>query len=247
MDMSMVASYAAIGLVTGIASGMFGIGAGSIRIPLLLFTGMPLLNAFATNMVAIPFSTLVGAYMHRAKIQWDIVKSFTTGGLCGIILATYLVGVAPSSVLALVFLLAAVLTAIGLYLDKISATVYDRLRPTPHNLFIGAFFGNVLIGMRGGSGGTLFPPILRSMHVRMHCAIATSLVASFFCSLVALSGYIYRGDALIAPGLILSATAMAGSYIGSIIAINTEGRWLKMGLSMLVLTLACYVVYSEFA
>lgn len=247
MDALLAASYIAIGFSTGIASGLFGIGAGSIRIPLLVLTGMPIINAFATNMVAIPFSTLMGTYMHRTMIRWSVVKVFTLGGLVGILLATYLVGVVPSAVLAFTFLFAASLTVVGLYLDRISTSFYNRLRPTPVNLFAGAFVGNIIIGMRGGSGGTLFPPILRSMHVRMHAAIATSLFASFFCSLVALSGYMYRGDIVLAPGLILASTGIAGSYIGSLIAINTDGRWLKMGLSALVMALACIIVYSEFA
>jgi uncharacterized protein len=82
--------YILIGLATGFFTGMFGIGGGSVRVPLLAMTGMPLINAFATNMFAIPFSSATGAFIHRKNIMWDIVKIFTIGGVLGIIIATFL-------------------------------------------------------------------------------------------------------------------------------------------------------------
>ena len=45
-----------IGLVAGFMSGLFGIGGGAVRIPLLNLVGIPLLSAFAINMFVIPVS-----------------------------------------------------------------------------------------------------------------------------------------------------------------------------------------------
>ncbi|RLE73131.1 MAG: sulfite exporter TauE/SafE family protein, partial [Thermoprotei archaeon] len=41
--------YLFIGLFAGFMSGMFGIGGGSIRTPLLYVAGLPLLSAFGIN------------------------------------------------------------------------------------------------------------------------------------------------------------------------------------------------------
>ena len=175
MDYTQAILFASIGAFTGFFSGLFGIGGGSIRVPLLALTGMPLINAFATNMVAIPFSSTTGAVVQRKNINWKISKYFIPGAVLGIIIATYIVGIVTSKVLAITFFIAALLTVTGLYLDKISHKIYDKIQPTKKNLFATAFTGNLIIGLRGGSGGTLFPPILRAMHVEMHHAIATSL------------------------------------------------------------------------
>jgi uncharacterized membrane protein YfcA len=43
-------------LFAGFMSGMFGIGGGSVRIPLLNLAGLHLLTAFAINLFVIPFS-----------------------------------------------------------------------------------------------------------------------------------------------------------------------------------------------
>jgi uncharacterized membrane protein YfcA len=64
--------YFLIGLISGFTSGMFGVGAGSIRIPLLNFAGLPILEAYGINLFVIPFSSSVAAYSHRANIQYRV-------------------------------------------------------------------------------------------------------------------------------------------------------------------------------
>lgn len=246
MEPLLILTYVGIGLLTGFMSGMFGIGGGSVRIPLLVLTGMPLLSAFATNMFTIPFSSLTGAIVQRENIFWRGAKPFVFGATIAIVIATFLTGVFSSKVLALIFFFAALLTVFGLYLDRINHKLYDKLKPTGINLFFGAFFGNLVIGLRGGSGGSLFPPILRSLHVEMHHAIATSLFTSLITSIFALSIYLFRGDVIFIPALIVAGTNVLGSYLGSKLSMKTESKWLKAGLAIIVFVLAFSVVYSEF-
>jgi uncharacterized membrane protein YfcA len=106
---------------------------------------------------------------------------------------------------------------------------------------------NFIIGMRGGSGGTLFPPLLSAMHVKMHKAVATSHVASFFSSLVALSIYLYNGTALVGEGALMGIAGIAGSYAGSKVSMNTDSDLLRGGLAVLVVALACSVLYNVVA
>lgn len=237
---------AAIGLVTGFCSGMFGIGGGSISIPLLLLTGMELITAFGTSMFAILFSSCAGAYLQRRNIAWRIAKRFTLGAVIGISFATFLVGVISTRILAAIFFLAALLTVLGLYLDRISHRIYAVVRPTSFNLFAGGLLSNLVIGLRGGSGGTLFPPVLRAMHVEMHHAIATSLFAGGCSSLAALLLYYARGDILLFPAAVVAVAAVLGSLLGSRLSLHTGSKWLKAGMAAIVLALALIVVAKEF-
>ncbi|MFT4308459.1 MAG: sulfite exporter TauE/SafE family protein [Candidatus Woesearchaeota archaeon] len=237
---------ALIGLGVGVLTGIFGIGGGSVRIPLLVLTGMPLVVAFATNMFAIPFSSAVGAYIHRRNIAWDSVVPFTIGGVFGIVIATFFVGVVSSRVLAILFFAAAIITVIGLYLDRISHQASSLIERTPRSLFLAALIGNLIIGARGGSGGTLFPPLLRALHIDMHPAIATSLFAGFFSSIAALIIYGIGGHVLVVPGVIIAGFGIIGSIIGSHVSLHIDGKHLAIGLSVTVILLAISVLYGEF-
>lgn len=239
-------TFIAIGIFTGFVSGLFGIGGGSIRVPLLIMTGMPLVNSFATNMFAIPFSSGTGSYVQRKNIEWKVVRSFVMGGTLGILIATFLVGVIASKFLAVIFFFAALLTIFGLYLNKISFKIYNCITPSKINLFLGPFFLNLIIGLRGGSGGTLYPALLHTMHVEMHKAIATSLFTGFFTSFAALSIYLFRGDVMLLPAIIVGITNVIGAYLGSKLSLVTDSKWLKLGLSFIVALLAFYVLYKEF-
>lgn len=61
--------YCCIGLLAGVMNGMFGIGGGSVGIPLLYLGGIPLLSAFAINLFVVPFTSLVSAITQRKNIE----------------------------------------------------------------------------------------------------------------------------------------------------------------------------------
>jgi len=246
VDASTVVMYALIGVATGFLSGMFGIGGGPIRIPLLIMAGMPILQAYATNMFSIPFCSATGAYIHRNNITWKVTKPFTAGGITGISVASFFVGIVPATVLAAFLFFASILTTIGLYLRDLNDALYRKMRPTRPALFGGAMGANFISGMGGGSGGTLFAPLLSALNLPMRNAIATSHVACFFSSLFALSIYAYNGIVLIGPGILMSVTGMAGSFVGSSVSLRTNTATLRAELAILVVALAASVVYRTY-
>ena len=94
-----------IGLIAGFMSGMFGIGGGSVRIPLLNVTGLPLLTAFGINLFVIPFASGVGAISHRKNIDRRIGLNLVVGGSLGSIVGAFLTGLIPTLMLAIIFVL----------------------------------------------------------------------------------------------------------------------------------------------
>jgi uncharacterized protein len=246
MDINQIIIYSIIGIFTGFFTGMFGIGGGSVRIPLLIMTGMPIIIAFGTNMFSIPFTSSTGAYIQRKNIDWEVSKKFTIGAVIGIVIATFLTSIFSSKFLAVIFFSAAIITIFGLYINKINHLIYEKIKPTSKNLFFGGLFANLIIGLRGGSGGTLFPPLLRAMHIKMHNAIATSLFTGIFSSIIALLIYFFRGEIIILPAMIVALTGIIGSIIGSKISIKTQPKFIKLSLALIVLILALYIIYKEF-
>lgn len=236
--------YAGVGLTAGLMSGIFGIGGGSVRIPLLNIFGMPLLSAFAVNMFVIPFAQSVGAYTHRKNIDKNIALHAVIGGVLGSIAGAIFTGLVSTLTLSIIFVAVALLTIVGVYLDRISPKLYQRLTPNWKNIVLGTFVLNLITGMRGGSGGSLFPPFLKSMHLDIHKAIATSLFITIFTASAAIIIYWNRGNILWLPALSVLIGSMIGARIGSNISLKTKPSWLQIGLSVLVVGLALLTVYK---
>lgn len=79
------------GLGTGLLSGFFGIGGGFLIVPgLIASTGMPILNAVGTSLVAVSafgFSTAL-SYMLSGYIDWQLAALFILGGAIGCLFGT---------------------------------------------------------------------------------------------------------------------------------------------------------------
>lgn len=233
-----------IGIAAGFMSGMFGIGGGSIRTPLLYVAGLPLLSAFGINLLVIPFSSLIGAISHRKNINWKLAPYVVMGGAFGSVIGAFLAGLIPTLVLAIIFVVISLLTVSGIYLDRMAPKLAQKINPNAKNMVGGTFFLNLLTGMRGGSGGSLFPPFLRAMRLDMREAIATSLFATIFTATAAVIIYWYRGDIPWLPALAVIIGSIAGARIGSSASLRTKPTWLEIGLSILVVILALIVLFK---
>lgn len=77
---------AVLGLGTGTLSGFFGIGGGFLIVPaLMLATGMPILNAIGSSLVAVTAFglTTAASYAFSGFVDWPLALLFVAGGLVG--------------------------------------------------------------------------------------------------------------------------------------------------------------------
>jgi len=230
--------YLLIGLFSGTMSGMFGIGGGSVRIPLLNLAGLPLLSAFGINFFVIPFSSLVGAVSQRKNIAKEIVIYAIVGGVLGEIIGAISVGFIPTLILAIIFVTLCFIVALGIHLNKIVPRLAKKLIPTKKNIFGSSFLVSFITGLRGGSGGQIFPALFKSLGLDTHQAIATSLTVSIFTAFGAIPIYHHRGNIIWIPALFVLAGSMIGARIGSKVSLKTKPIWLEIGLTVLIIALA---------
>ena len=244
MTIGLILIYFLVGLFAGSMSGIFGIGGGSVRIPLLNLAGIPLISAFAINLFVIPFSSSIGAFTHRKNINKKIAKYVIIGGTLGSLVGAYFVGLISNLILAILFVLTAIITVVGIHFEKIAPHMSKNIHAKRNNLIVFSFILNLITGMRGGSGGSLFPPFLKTMGLNIHKAIATSLFVTIFTALCAILVYWGRGNILWVPALAVLIGSVFGSKMGSKLALRTEPKWLEIGLSVLVIILALLTIYK---
>jgi uncharacterized protein len=80
-----------LGLVTGMLSGFFGIGGGFLIVPaLMLATGMPIINAISSSLVAVTAFGLstAASYAWSGLISWELAGLFIAGGFAGGLIGT---------------------------------------------------------------------------------------------------------------------------------------------------------------
>jgi len=106
IPISQYLKFAVIGLVTGIANGLFGSGGGTIVVPamvLLLKEEEHVAHATAISII-LPL-TLVSAfiYVSNSYIDWNLTVKTMLGGIVGGYLGAKLLNVCPSHVLRKIF------------------------------------------------------------------------------------------------------------------------------------------------
>jgi uncharacterized membrane protein YfcA len=119
MNWSNIPAIAGLGLATGTLSGFFGIGGGFLIVPaLMLATGMSIMNAVSSSLVAVTAFglTTASSYAWSGLISWELAGLFIAGGLVGGLLGTRSARLLAERRGALNIVFAAVIIAVALYM-----------------------------------------------------------------------------------------------------------------------------------
>ena len=109
----------AFGLGTGAFSGFFGIGGGFLIVPGLIgATGMPMINAVGSSLVAVTAFGLTTAanYAWSGLVDWPLAAAFIVGGFGGSFLGTRLAGQLAETKGRLTIVFAALIFVVAFYM-----------------------------------------------------------------------------------------------------------------------------------
>jgi len=91
MTMANMPAVVGLGVATGTLSGFFGIGGGFLIVPaLMLATGMSIMNAVSSSLVAVTAFGLTTAtsYAWSGLVSWPLAALFVAGGVVGGLIGT---------------------------------------------------------------------------------------------------------------------------------------------------------------
>jgi uncharacterized membrane protein YfcA len=86
MSLTNLPAIIGLGLATGTMSGFFGIGGGFLIVPaLMLATGMSIMNAVSSSLVAVTAFglTTAASYAYSGLVSWGLAALFIAGGIAG--------------------------------------------------------------------------------------------------------------------------------------------------------------------
>ncbi len=252
------AAYLALGAVAGFLGGLFGIGGGTILVPVLLFLfdaqhfapGHLLHLALGTSMATIIFTSLSSMRQHHrhGAVNWLVVRNITPGILLGTALGAVLATSIPQHWLGIFFALLVYFIAAQILLDvrpKASRQLPGRAGMTLTGAFTGWISSLVSIG-----GGTVVVPFLIWCNVPLRNAIGTSAAVGFPVAVGGTLGYIFTGlgnHALPIPSigfvylpalLWIAAASMASAPFGAMAAHHMKVGLLRRLFALVLLALA---------
>lgn len=204
-----------LGIVVGLLSGFFGIGGGTVLVPILLALGYDTKVAIGISVVQMVFSSVFGSYLNKKNgtLDLNIVLFLGIGGFTGATLSGSLAAYFSNITLEIVFLLFATFALIRLFF-KIPEHKEQREVNKFLLLVIGGFVGSLSM-MIGVGGSILIVPILVGfLHVDLKRAISAGLFFVVFSSIPGFISHYLNGHIDLKSGLIIGISSLFGVYYG---------------------------------
>lgn len=191
----------AIGCITGVLSGLLGIGGGLLIVPVLLWVlhhqGFPEVHlmhiALGTSMATIIVTSVASAHAHhlRHNVRWDIVRQMAPAILLGAWSGAWLASSLNTELLKVLFILFALYVGTQFLFGTKTPARQAPITPLSQRLvggLIGAFSNLVGIG-----GGTFTVPFLIYSGVDTRLAVGTSAAIGFPIAIAGTAGFITAG------------------------------------------------------
>src|SRR6476619_363535 len=192
----------AVGALSGIFTGLFGIGGGAILVPVFYecfrLAGVPLevrmpLCIGTSLAIIIPTSlSSFRAHYKRGAVDMDILRRWWLPIVIGVVAGSVTARFAPERLFKIVFVMVAWSAAARLLLARDGWKLGDKIPTGPLMRLYGFFIG--LLSTLMGVGGGLFANLLRTFYGRpIHQAVATSSALAILISIPGAIGYVYAG------------------------------------------------------
>lgn len=192
----------AAGGITGLLAGLFGVGGGTVAVPVLyeLFRimGVPydvLMPLSIGTSLAIIIPTSIRSYnAHRARgmVDTSLLKLWAVPVVLGVVAGSVIARFAPAEVFKFIFILVAGVSAVRLLFGKDSWKIADQLPGKLAIRCVGLVIG-VLSSLMGIGGGQLSNLFMTFYNRPIHQAVATSSGLGILISIPGALGYIYAG------------------------------------------------------
>lgn len=233
-------TLALFGVLTGFLSGFFGIGGGTILVPLLLLASYDMKSAVAISIMQMVFSSIYGSFLNSRKnkaiLRSGLIIGF--GGFTGGLLSGFIVPNVDEIILKYIFLL---IVLFSIYRVSSTSTIIQKDIKT-HNIFVLFIVGFCIgtIAMSIGIGGSIIltPILVGYMFYNIKDASSLGLFFVIFSSVAGFVSLSLSGHMLFVEGFIVGIFSLIGVYLGikvKYITHITSYKYLILGLYIIIL------------
>jgi uncharacterized membrane protein YfcA len=241
----------AIGLVTGLITGLTGASGVAVVVPLLsIILGLDVHEAIATSLIVDIIASLAISYTYYRHGHLRIGSGawIALGSIFGAQLGALLAAYIPETDLGAGFGISMIITGLFMWKRRGSGML-PQLNPDsgwalthPAQEALAAvglgFFIGIFTGITGAGGGLLILVVLvLVLSFPMHDAIGTSTLIMAFTATSGALGYAFQGDSNLIGGIIAGVGAAIGGVISASFANHIADRTLRRVVSLFFLVL----------
>ena len=236
-----------LGLITGILSGFFGIGGGTILVPLLLYFTYETKVAIGISVIQMVFSSIFGSYLNSKKgtLDIDMVMTIGIGGFIGAQFSGMITSNISDQTLETIFLFFALFALVRVFIT----TKEHKSPKSVSKIVLGLIgFGIGTISMTIGVGGSLLlvPILVGFLNIPLKKATSAGLFFVVFSSVSGLISHTIEGRIDYNSGIIIGIASLLGVYIGiqlkHIINVDIQKKLLMLFYLLIVMYLTYRII-----
>ena len=221
----MITELVFTGILVGAISGFFGVGGGTILVPILLYLGFDIKEAIGISVVQMAMSSLFGSYLNFKKGSLRVSSTifFGFGGFLGGLASGFVVHQLSSQTLTYI-LLGVVLYAIYRFFHAPAASERPPIENRTLFFAIGTLIGIFATSVGIGGALLLTPIMVGFLHYHVKEAVSTALFFVLFSSMAGLISLSRFGYVDFYDGLIVGVASLVGVYLGIHFAHKTDPK-----------------------
>jgi uncharacterized membrane protein YfcA len=203
------------GIITGFFSGFFGIGGGTILVPLLLYFGLPLKTAIGVSVTQMMISSMFGSFLNYKKGLLKLNEGIFIGigGSIGALFSGFIVENLSTKTLGIIFLSILIFAII-----KFFYAPHESDKKELNNKFIlllvGFFVGLIAISVGVGGAVMITPILVGLLSYNLKKAVSLSLFFVIFSSTSGFLSMSYYGLIDYKLGFFIAIFSLIGTFIG---------------------------------
>jgi len=236
-----------LGLIVGLLSGFFGIGGGTILIPILLALGYETKVAIGISVVQMVFSSVYGSYLNNKKGTLDVamVLFIGVGGFVGALLSGLITSSISDENLELIFLAFATFALLRLFFKTHEHREQKEVSRVIL-LLIGLILGALSMTIGVGGSIILVPILVGFLHVPLKKAISAGLFFVVFSSVSGLISHSLEEHMDYESGIVIGLASLVGVYVGIHLKDRVSSTLQKSLLVSFYLLIVLYLIKRIF-